>query len=152
MIHVYVGKAYKNAVKPALLRKPAAAVLKELSHAPNLDVTIMVEDDDYLRGLNQQFLGIDAPTDVLSFPSEETDPDSGHMYLGDIAISYPRATEQAASAGHDVDSELQLLVIHGMLHLLGYDHSTADQKAEMWQLQERLLGLLSIQILRLPED
>ena len=60
-------------------------------------------------------------------------------YLGDIAISLPKATRQAEAGGHGVASEMQLLVVHGTLHLLGYDHSEADDKAEMWRIQGEIL-------------
>ncbi len=95
------------------------------------DITIVLTDDAQLHELNREFLGIDAPTDVLSFPSEETDPDSGARYLGDIIISIPRAAQQAGAAGHSVEAEAQLLVVHGTLHLLGHDHAEAGEKARM---------------------
>ncbi|HLA08708.1 MAG TPA: rRNA maturation RNase YbeY, partial [Anaerolineales bacterium] len=90
-----------------------------------------------------------APTDVLSFPASETDPETGSRYLGDILLSIPRAQEQATAAGHALDSEVQLLVVHGVLHLLGYDHAEAKEKRKMWKAQEEILvqlGLGGIQI------
>jgi probable rRNA maturation factor len=84
-------------------------------------------------------LGIDAPTDVLSFPSGEIDPDSGEQYLGDILISYPRAAAQANSGEQTVQDELQLLVVHGILHLLDYDHLDEIGKQAMWAKQSKIL-------------
>ena len=74
--------------------------------------------DDELRTLNRDFLGKDAPTDVLSFPGD------GATYLGDLAISADRAAEQAAEHGHSPEQEVCVLMLHGLLHLLGYDHET----------------------------
>jgi probable rRNA maturation factor len=105
-------------------------------------MTLALSDDAQLHELNRQFLEVDAPTDVLSFPSGETDPDSQALYLGDVIISYPRAQAQAVAGGHAVDDELQLLAVHGALHLLGHDHANDVEKAVMWALQARALEAL----------
>ncbi|MGH2523455.1 MAG: rRNA maturation RNase YbeY, partial [Anaerolineales bacterium] len=91
-------------------------------------------------------LGHDYPTDVLSFPSEETDPETGMRYFGDIAISFPHAHAQAAAGGHPVAAELQLLVVHGVLHLLGHDHAKRAEKARMWAAQAEILKKLKAPI------
>jgi probable rRNA maturation factor len=152
MIYISIDEAFVKSVEPALLEQTAAAVLAEQARGEEVGLTIAIEDDQQLHDLNLQFLGIDAPTDVLSFPAEETDPETGHLYLGDIIISLPRAALQAESAGHPLQNEVQLLVIHGILHLLGHDHATPEMKDEMWQLQSHLLEKLSIAINKLPED
>jgi probable rRNA maturation factor len=108
------------------------------------DVTILLTDDSQLHEFNRQYLGVDAPTDVLSFPSGETDPETGEMYLGDVIISIPRAQVQATAAGHKLEAEVQLLVVHGVLHLLGYDHAEAKGKARMWAAQDRALNDLGL--------
>jgi probable rRNA maturation factor len=105
-------------------------------------LTLVIGDDAQLHALNRQFLGVDAPTDVLSFPADDTDPDSGERYIGDILISYPRAAAQSASAGHTVQEELQLLVVHGVLHLLGFDHAEPAGKTRMWEIQSQILESL----------
>jgi probable rRNA maturation factor len=112
------------------------------------DLTIAIEDDERLHALNLEFLAIDAPTDVLSFPAGdgEIDPETGVLYLGDIIISYPRALEQATSGGHPVMHEIQLLVVHGVLHLLGHDHAEPEEKAEMWAAQREALLALGIEL------
>ena len=105
-------------------------------------------DDTRLHELNRDYLGVDAPTDVLSFPASETDPETGARYIGDILISVPRPA-QADAAGHPLESEVQLLVVHGVLHLLGHDHAQAKEKARMWKAQAEILeglGLGQIQI------
>jgi len=112
----------------------------------DVDLAIVLGDDDYLHKLNLEFLDQDKPTDVLAFPAGHHDPDSGHRYLGDIIISYPRAENQAQIAGHPISSELILLTIHGILHLLGYDHDQPAKEAEMWQIQSEILSGIGIEI------
>jgi probable rRNA maturation factor len=127
----------------SLLENAARATL-ELSAAPDADLTLVLTDDEEIRALNRDFLGIDAPTDVLSFPADESDPETGRRYLGDIVISLPRAAEQAAAHGHAIEAEVQLLVVHGILHLLGHDHAEADEKKRMWAAQAQVLESLGI--------
>jgi probable rRNA maturation factor len=110
-------------------------------------LTLVITDDETVRGLNRDYLGIDAPTDVLAFGGESPDfvsaPEAAD-YLGDVLISYPQAQRQVDAAGHSVEAELTLLVIHGVLHLLGYDHVSADEKDAMWQRQGRILSHLGL--------
>jgi probable rRNA maturation factor len=132
-----------------LLERAAQAALRHESESLDSDLTIVLTDDTRLQELNRDYLGIDAPTDVLSFPASETDPETGARYIGDILISIPRAQAQADAAGHALESEVQLLVVHGVLHLLGHDHGEPQEKARMWQAQAEVLeslGLGSIQI------
>ncbi len=111
-----------------------------LSHeAVDGDLTIVLADDAQLRELNRAYLGVDEPTDVLSFPASETDPQTGAPYLGDILLSVPRAGAQARAAGHPLETEVQLLVVHGVLHLLGYDHAGPAEKSRMWKAQQEIL-------------
>lgn len=126
-----------------LMEKAAQAVL-DLSGVPDGDVTIALVDDVRIQGLNRDFLGHDTPTDVLSFPADEPDPETGRRYLGDVAISFARAAEQAGERGHTVEDELQLLVVHGVLHLLGHDHAGAGEKGRMWAAQARVLERLGV--------
>ncbi len=121
------------------IRQAVEAALRMMQQPPDTDLTVLVTDDAAIRRLNRDFMGKDAPTDVLSFPAGERDPESGRLYLGDIVISYPRALEQAQQGGHEVRHEMQLLSVHGVLHLLGYDHLDPADKARMWQQQARIL-------------
>jgi probable rRNA maturation factor len=129
----------------ALLERAALEALHRASRA-DAGMSLVITGDAQLQELNRQYLGIDAPTDVLSFPAEETDPDSGEVYLGDVLISFSQAAAQASAAGHPVEDELQLLAVHGVLHLLGYDHSNQVEKAEMWQVQAEILEKLGSSI------
>lgn len=146
MINLQVSESLSEALPPLLqdlffLERAGLEALRQ-SEAGPADLTIVIGDDSQLHALNRQFLGVDAPTDVLSFPADDTDPDSGERYIGDILISYPRAATQAASAGHTVQEELQLLVVHGVLHLLGFDHATSEEKNRMWEIQTQILESL----------
>lgn len=141
MIHVHVDKRYAKLRLPSLLRRTAETALAQQTTNPEAEITIVIAGDKELRSLNQKYLGEDHTTDVLSFPSGA---DQG--YLGDIAISLPRARAQAAAGGHALAHELQLLTVHGILHLLGYDHADARQKERMWAAQRKILAQLGVSI------
>lgn len=133
------------AVKTAVL-----TTLWQQQAAPPMTLSCLLTDDTQVQQLNRDFLGIDGPTDVLSFPAGEPMPGMPG-YLGDIAVSVPYAARQAAAAGHGVADELQLLVIHGVLHLLGHDHDTPDAKAQMWAAQTAVLARLGLEHVRPTE-
>ena len=129
-----------------LLQTTAAAALVDQQVAPPADLTILLTDDDTLRNLNRTYRGIDKTTDVLSFTDGEAPTPDAPIYLGDLAISLPQAARQAVQGGHSVSAELQLLTVHGVLHLLGYDHATPDEKAAMWQAQAAILASINAPI------
>ena len=132
-----------------------SAAVEALRHqtAPDpADLTIVLTDDAQLHELNKEYLGVDAPTDVLSFPSDQTDPETGSRYLGDILISVERAAAQASAAGHPTEAEVQLLVVHGILHLLGHDHGDPEEKARMWQAQAEILAALGLTHIEIREN
>jgi probable rRNA maturation factor len=126
----------------ALLARAAGEALRLGGADPSAEMTLALSDDAQLHDLNRRYLEIDAPTDVLSFPSGEIDPDSEALYLGDVIISYERAQAQAVAGGRPVEAELELLAVHGALHLLGHDHAEEDEKAVMWALQAQVLEAL----------
>ena len=135
-----------------LLQRAANAVLEHQSQSLDAEFSIILSDDARLHELNLNYLGVDAPTDVLSFPASETDPETGAHYLGDILISVPRAQAQAEAAGHSLEAEVQLLVVHGVLHLLGYDHAQLEEKARMWKAQAEILERLGIGHIQIREE
>lgn len=151
MIHTMIAEDYEGKFTSEILEKAAQIVLMLQDADEGVELSVVVDSDERLRELNLQFLGIDAPTDVLSFPADEVDPDSGLRYLGDIIISYPRAAEQAHAAGESIEDEIQLLTVHGTLHLLGFDHDDAQSKSAMWAVQQQALDHLGCKIRRLPE-
>jgi probable rRNA maturation factor len=141
MISVEISPSDK--CSPDLLINAAQATLDQ-SGVPDADLSIVLGDNERIRELNREFLGRDAPTDVLSFPADEVDPDTNRRYLGDVILSFPIAKKQAKERGHSVEAELQLLVIHGVLHLLGYDHETTEEKNRMWAFQGGILESMGI--------
>lgn len=129
------------------------AALETLAHQrADGNITLFLTDDARLHELNRDYLGIDSPTDVLSFPASETDPETGEAYLGDIILSLPRADRQARAAGHSLADEAQLLVVHGTLHLLGHDHATAREKSKMWKAQREVLERLGLSHVTIREE
>jgi probable rRNA maturation factor len=144
-VEVQVAPAFARAVPAADVRRAAEKVLRR-EDRPG-EVTIVVTDEQGIRELNRDFLGHDEVTDVLAFATQEEvgpfvpAPEAG-KYLGDVIVCYPRAMEQATEQGHPPEKELALLVVHGVLHLLGYDHATEQEQAVMWALQDEILGQL----------
>src|ERR1041385_6717815 len=135
-----------------LLQHAANIALEHQSQSLDDELSIILSDDTRLHELNLNYLGVNAPTDVLSFPASETDPETGTHYLGDILISAPRAQVQAEAAGHSLEAEVQLLVVHGVLHLLGYDHAEPEEKRRMWKAQAEILQRLGIGHIQIREE
>jgi probable rRNA maturation factor len=110
---------------------------------PNdMEVSLLLVDEQTIADLNKQHLGKDGPTDVLAFPIDEPGeslPDVPSM-LGDVVLCPAVATEQAAGLGRTAHQEMQLLVVHGILHLLGMDHATPEEEQEMFGLTDVLLA------------
>lgn len=156
MIHIQIADAYREHVAEELLRRAAQACLVDAGNT-DAELTLVISDDEMVHALNRTYRGVDAPTDVLAFGGATPDfvmaPDSV-SYLGDVIISYPRAVEQARGR-HTPAEELVLLVVHGVLHLLGYDHGTSQHKEAMWAKQAMILdrlGLAHVQPNETEED
>ena len=116
---------------------------------PHTEVSVVLSDDEYIHQLNRQYRGKDCPTDVLSFAlNEGEEPEiidkPEEILLGDIVISLETATRQAEEYGHSLERELAYLTVHGILHLLGYDHMTEEEKKKMRQEEEYVLSFLGI--------
>jgi probable rRNA maturation factor len=104
-----------------------------------VELSVSLVDDAEMGELNERFMGEPGPTDVLSFPLDEDDRDEdGARLLGDVVIA-PAVASRSHPA--DPDAEIRLLLVHGILHLLGYDHEDEDERAEMWARQERYSGV-----------
>jgi probable rRNA maturation factor len=133
---------------PATLDLLETAVITTLQQhqIPQATLTLFLSGDAHIQQLNRDYLGHDRPTDVLSFPAGAPMPGMANMaaYLGDIIIALPYAARQAAAADHDTTAELQLLAVHGTLHLLGYDHANPEEKAAMWGAQTAVLTQLGL--------
>lgn len=149
MIEVLNEKGFP--VDEARLIEAAAMVFQQHDEDPDTGMTIVIDDNEAITKLNRQFRQVDSPTDVLSFPVEEIALDEDEPpYIGDLVIAYPYAAAQAEREGHDVGESFALLVVHGTLHLLGYDHDTPENRAEMWAAQEEALIALNISPMLVP--
>ena len=109
-------------------------------------VSVTFVDNEYIHGLNRDYRHIDRPTDVISFAFLDNEEDKanqlngkGIVVLGDIYISIDKAKEQAEEYGHPLKRELSFLFVHGLLHLLGYDHMTPEDEQVMFKLQDEIL-------------
>lgn len=138
-VAVAPGFARKLGDGAAALRAAALAALAQERPRGRAELAVVVTGDAAVRALNRRFRGVDATTDVLSFPADAPAAPELADYLGDIIVSYPQAARQARAGGHATLAELQLLVVHGTLHLLGYDHATAAGRRRMWAAQKRVL-------------
>lgn len=125
----------------------ARYALDEMGVNPLAELSILLVDAEYMAELNHRWMGSDGPTDVLAFPMEDGTIDTGPneavggepTLLGDVVLCPEVAARQAALAGHSTADELHMLTIHGVLHLLGYDHAEPDDEREMFTLQAKLL-------------
>ena len=133
-----------------------AAAAQATLHACGRDgqaLSVLVVDDDELRRFNRIYRQQDTATDVLSFAVQEGSPLSQEIpealtaeldaELGDLMLAFPYASRQSERYGHSLAAELQLLVVHGTLHLIGYDHDTPARQEEMWRKQSEILNSLT---------
>jgi len=141
-------KSYKSVYKRLLKR-----IKKELGVKEKLGLSVTFCDNNHIQDLNRNYRSKDVPTDVLSFAIEdgedktfveELEKISSVREIGDIVISYERATMQANEYGHSLKRELCFLFTHGVLHLLGYDHMNKNDEEVMFALQEKILDDLKI--------
>lgn len=147
-VDVQTAPRFAGKVDAELLHRVATEALRREGVEGEVALSVVITDDEAVRELNRQFRDVDAPTDVLAFGSgEEADfvtPPEEPAYLGDVVISYPRAVAQAEEYGHSIDRELALLAVHGVLHLLGYDHVDEAARVEMWARQDEILRSLAL--------
>ena len=125
----------------------------------HIEMSLSVVDEEEIRTLNKRFRGVDSVTDVLSFPtldlgkqkidhldlpSDAVNSKTGKLNIGDVIICFDRAKEQAASYGHSLKRQMCFLSLHGLLHLLGYDHMEPDDEEEMNELQDKILTAVHV--------
>ena len=144
MIDVNDESGFEPPIGATELLELATYVLDELRVHPQADLSILLVDEAHMEELHKEWMDLPGPTDVLSFPMDElrsapvgVEPKPG--MLGDIVVCPSVAARQALESGHATMEEILLLVTHGILHLLGYDHADEGEKAKMFELQRRLL-------------
>lgn len=136
--------APESAEFAALIERTFEATAELESLDPEAEVSLSFVDNETIRGLNDQYRGIDEPTDVLSFPQDDDLPLELPYILGDIVISLERAAEQAQEYGHGLEREVLYLAVHGLLHLIGYDHQTEEDKSAIRAREEEVLAKLGL--------
>jgi probable rRNA maturation factor len=151
-INIVIEKGFGKLVKRAWLRRVAEKVLVAESTDSAAEVGLMITGQERVHELNRQYLGKDRPTDVLAFPMQpapETTkrssfivPPDGRKHLGEVIISYPQAVIQAKEHKHPVKKEMALLITHGILHLLGYDHDVPEAERQMRAREAEILDLI----------
>jgi probable rRNA maturation factor len=146
-IEVSVEEKFRGVVDRGWVKKIVRQVLKAEGVVPPYEVSLVFTDSETVKQLNRDYRGVDEPTDVLAFcmlPQKEADssfalPPDGVTRLGEVIISYPQAVAQAKEQGHATERELALLIIHGILHLLGYDHEEPEEESKMRERERELL-------------
>ncbi len=150
-------KVYKISTEIRKLIEKAAKMCFENEAFPySCQVYITLTDNQSIQEINREHREMDRPTDVLSFPLVEyidgdplimpgdIDPETNQLSLGDIIISVEKADEQAQSYGHSIEREFAFLTVHGMLHLLGYDHESKQEEEVMFEKQEKVLEKMGL--------
>ena len=154
VVKVYITNQQKAVKIPSglrlLIRKCCHAVLEMENFGKPAEVSVTFVDNKEIQTLNREYRGIDRPTDVLSFALDEGDEEpevedgEAEHLLGDVIISAPRAVEQGEEFGHGLTREMTYLAVHGMLHLLGYDHMEEADKRVMRAREEEILRELDL--------
>jgi len=146
-IEIFIEEEFRGLVDGDWVKKIVRQVLKAEGVASPYEVSLVFTDSETVQQLNRDYRGVDKPTDVLAFymlPQKGADssfalPPDGVTRLGEVIISYPQAVAQAREQGHSPERELALLVIHGMLHLVGYDHEEPEEESKMRERERELL-------------
>jgi probable rRNA maturation factor len=147
---IRVDKDFQGCVDKRWLRRLVKESLAAHGVDTEMELSLLITDDATVCDLNKKYRGKDKTTDVLSFALEADKrskasagfvmPPGEMVHLGEVIVSYPKAAEQAAERNRAVDDELALLVVHGVLHLLGYDHNKPAREREMRSLEQRVLS------------
>ena len=154
-VDIQIDDRFAGQADAELIQRAVAAALAGEEVAGPVEVSVLVTDDAALHALNRDYRGVDAPTDVLSFPLQLEPPGSAPsaafptppgalVHLGDIVLSWPHAVAQAAAYGHSVPREAGYLAVHGLLHLLGYDHEEPGEARAMRAREEAILASLDL--------
>lgn len=148
-LDVQIADEFADKVDVGFLRKLIERLLSNEGIQRRVEISLVITDDETIRQLNKLYRGIDEPTDVLSFPLQEKPrkrgarfvfPAENVIHLGDVVISFPRAVEQAKEYRHSLQREIGYLTVHGVLHLLGYDHKKRAEREQMRAKEESALA------------
>lgn len=152
MISIHVRKPYIRKVSKKRIIHVVKQTLIDQQQDESFDLSILVCSDMEITTFNKMYRQIDQPTDVLSFANNDIDPETNSRNLGDIVVSFDTAYSQAKQAKNDLQTEIDMLIIHGVLHLLGFDHDDVTNKSIMWKNQYKLHKKLGIIVNSLPGE
>jgi probable rRNA maturation factor len=150
-VGIEIANESGTAIPEASIATVARFAMDRMGVSPLAELSMLLVSGGVMADLHQRWMDLPGPTDVMAFPMDEAEeggalaggrpdsPSGGPALLGDIVLCPEVAQEQAAAAGHSVLDELQLLTVHGVLHLLGYDHAEPAEEREMFALQGRIL-------------
>jgi probable rRNA maturation factor len=143
MLTIKSRQAIRKELDLKRLQRAGSIACNLLGFDTQPEITLQLTDDRTIREFNHQYRGIDEATDVLSFENAFIDPESGETYLGDILISYETARRQADARGLEMMAEIEMLLVHGILHLAGMDHASRCEWEKMSALQDAILKELN---------
>lgn len=155
-VDVSIPRGYGRRISAKLVRQVVEKALEKEGWQQPATVSVILVSDEEMQEINATRRGINEPTDVLSFPTLDLKPGEGITqdffvlppdsvpHLGDVVISIPRVESQAHEAGHSQERELAFLTVHGVLHILGYDHDTEHRRRQMRRREEEILGELGL--------
>jgi probable rRNA maturation factor len=150
-INVLIDEELKGKLEVSWLRSIAEQVLAAQGVGTNVELGLVIATRERVKQLNRDYLGRDEPTDVLAFSAKEevgadlppfVQPPDGVLHLGEVIISYPQAVIQAEEYQHSVKKEVAILIIHGVLHLLGYEHDKPELELKMRAREAELLSCI----------
>jgi len=151
-VGIEIANESGTAIPESSIAAAARFAMDRLGVSPLAELSVLLVGSGVMADLHQRWMDLPGPTDVMAFPMDEAEeagvlagdrpdsPSGGPALLGDIVLCPEVATEQAAAAGHALLDELHLLTVHGVLHLLGYDHAEPAEEREMFALQDGILG------------
>ena len=146
-IEILVHESFQNNFDLDKWQQLVERILVTQGVVSSAELSVVITDSEKVMALNKQYRNVDEPTDVLAFSTRESSgsnevpfvqPPNGILHLGEIIICYPQALMQAKEHGHSTNREIALLIIHGILHLLGFDHNTAELERQM-RTQEQVI-------------
>ncbi len=139
MLNLIIPSSYAKEINQSRLGAAYRFSLSSFGLEANTTTTLRVTNNRTIREFNRAWRDENSVTDVLSFENSFIDPETGGKYLGDIIISFEKARQQAQASGHSLQFEIEMLFVHGLLHLIGYDHDSKEQWQEMTKLQDEIM-------------
>ena len=148
-LEILIDEPFQDQVQEEWLRQAVETTLAAEEIGSPAQLSLLITDNETVHALNRTYRGFDKTTDVLAFAFQDDlesssfpPPPDGVTHLGEVIISYPQAASQAKEQGHPPKDEILLLVIHGVLHLLGYDHEQPEQEQKMRAVETKILATL----------